>query len=371
MKFSVFTFNLTKFIKCSSTPKKIKPNSCLFEKKNAKFLFLTRKNQCDRTHTDRTFSEMEEPALASSELTSQVEEPVPFVEGWHFIRTLGEGAFGQVRLAISNEGQKVAVKIINLQQHPTCKSAVDKEVNIHRRLQHENIIVFYGDRYDDNQTVRYLFLEYVHGSELYDKIDPDRGMPYKQSRSIFKQILKAVQFIHSRGFTHRDIKPENILVTEHDIVKIIDFGLATVFRYKGQTRKLNKRCGTPPYLAPEVLSGKPFDAEPAEVWSCGVVLVAMLAGELPWSEASTESDDWNAWIDKNPELESRTPWTKIDLDSLVFIRKILQAKSHKRSTIEKLLKHRWMDEDTQTFKSQNLNNISKRLLHRKDSRITI
>merc|ERR1711988_1121977 len=89
----------------------------------------------------------------------------------------------------------------------------------------------------------------------------------------------------------------------------------------------------------------------------------MLAGELPWSEASTESEDWNAWIDKNPELESRTPWTKIDLDSLVFIRKILQAKSHKRLTIEKLLNHRWMDEDTQTFKSQNLNNISKRLLH--------
>eukprot|EP00116_Pleurobrachia_bachei_P018500 sb/3478762/ len=86
------------------------------------------------------------------------------------------------------------------------------------------------------------------------------------------------------GITHRDIKPENLLLDKNDNLIITDFGLSTVFCHQGKTRKMERRCGTPPYAAPEVVAGVPHHAQPADVWSCAVVLTAMLAGELPWDE---------------------------------------------------------------------------------------
>lgn len=108
------------------------------------------------------------------------------------------------------------------------------------------------------------------------------------------------EYLHSCGVTHRDLKPENLLLDEHDNLKITDFGMATVYRMQGkvsylviyatfstifqlftrfylQERCLDKRCGTLPYVAPEVLM-RPYHAVPADVWSCGIILVAMLAG---------------------------------------------------------------------------------------------
>lgn len=311
---------------------------------------------------DEEPSETDQPSALSQSLNLE-EEPVPFVEGWNFVATLGEGAFGKVRLAVSTDNlQKVAIKIIDFVTHPECQSVVQKEIHIHKRLQHDNIIQYYGDRTDEDQTTKYIFLEYANGTELYDRIDPDKGLSHRMSRNYFHQLLLAVQYIHSQGFTHRDIKPENILITKDDKLKLIDFGLATVFRFKNKNRRLAKRCGTPPYLAPEVLVGMPYDAEPAEIWSCGIVLIAMLAGELPWAEASCESDDWNDWLDKSPELESKTPWTKLDMDTLAFTRKILHHKPGKRLKIEGILNHRWMDPEKQELVgSQKVGEISKRL----------
>ena len=85
-------------------------------------------------------------------------------------------------------------------------------------------------------------------------------------------------YLHSRGIAHRDIKPENLLLSDGDVLKISDFGMATVFRHKGRERLLERRCGTLPYLAPEVLVRKQYNAEPADIWSCGMVLLAMLTG---------------------------------------------------------------------------------------------
>lgn len=86
------------------------------------------------------------------------------------------------------------------------------------------------------------------------------------------------EYLHSRGVAHRDIKPENLLLTENDVLKLSDYGLATVFRHKGKERLLERRCGTMPYIAPEVLVRARYNAEPADVWSCGVVMLAMLVG---------------------------------------------------------------------------------------------
>ena len=85
-------------------------------------------------------------------------------------------------------------------------------------------------------------------------------------------------YLHNRGVAHRDIKPENLLLTDNDILKLSDFGMATVFRHQGKERLLERRCGTTAYCAPEILLKPQYNAEPADLWSCGIVLVAMVTG---------------------------------------------------------------------------------------------
>ncbi|XP_023064344.1 serine/threonine-protein kinase Chk1 isoform X3 [Piliocolobus tephrosceles] len=109
---------------------------------------------------------------------------------------------------------------------------------------------------------------------------PDIGMPEQDAQRFFHQLMAGVVYLHGIGITHRDIKPENLLLDERDNLKISDFGLATVFRYNNRERLLNKMCGTLPYVAPELLKRREFHAEPVDVWSCGIVLTAMLAGAL-------------------------------------------------------------------------------------------
>ena len=86
------------------------------------------------------------------------------------------------------------------------------------------------------------------------------------------------EYLHEKGVVHRDIKPENLLLTEGEVLKLSDFGLATVFRHNDKERLLERRCGTMPYIAPEVLCKSRYNAMPADTWSCGMVLLAMLVG---------------------------------------------------------------------------------------------
>ena len=100
-----------------------------------------------------------------------------------------------------------------------------------------------------------------------------------KSKNYFRQIISGVTYLHSVGIAHRDLKPENILLTSKDVIKITDFGFATLYRNEGGVeRLLELKCGTPPYVAPEVFSKNSYKAMPVDVWSCGVVLCAMLAG---------------------------------------------------------------------------------------------
>lgn len=107
--------------------------------------------------------------------------------------------------------------------------------------------------------------------------EPDVGMPMWGAQKYFRQLISGVEYLHSRGVAHRDLKPENLLLDNNDNLKISDFGLATIYRIQSKERLLEKKCGTLPYVAPEVLV-RPYYAEPADVWSCGIILVALLAG---------------------------------------------------------------------------------------------
>ncbi|XP_068732386.1 serine/threonine-protein kinase Chk1-like [Montipora capricornis] len=264
----------------------------------------------------------------------------PFVEGWDFVETLGEGAYGEVKLAVNRETQEaIAVKIIDLEKatEKDCYDNVKKEICVHRMLQDVHVIRFYGQRTEGKK--QYLFLECASGGELFDRIEPDCGMPLQQAQRYFRQLIEGVEYLHKQGVTHRDIKPENLLLDSDDNLKISDFGFATVFRYKGKERPLGRRCcGTPPYVAPEVLSDCEYRAEPADIWSCGIVLVAMLAGELPWDQPTRQYKEYADWTDGQMH---RTPWTKMSLESLEFLKKILVNNPKRRLTIPLLKKEKW------------------------------
>ncbi|XP_077160979.1 serine/threonine-protein kinase Chk1 [Paroedura picta] len=262
---------------------------------------------------------------------------VPFVEDWDLVQTLGEGAYGEVQLAVNRRTEEaVAVKIVDMKRAAECPDQIKKEICINKMLNHENIVKFYGHRREG--TIQYLFLEYCSGGELFDRIEPDIGMPEPDAQKFFHQLIAGVVYLHSIGVTHRDIKPENLLLDERDNLKISDFGLATVFKYNGRERLLNKMCGTLPYIAPEVLKRKDFHAEPVDIWSCGIVLTAMLAGELPWDQPSDTCQEYCDWKEKKTYL---SPWKKIDSLPLALLLKLLTENPASRLTIADIKKDRW------------------------------
>ncbi|GFG38350.1 hypothetical protein Cfor_05695 [Coptotermes formosanus] len=260
-----------------------------------------------------------------------------FVDGWTLAQTLGEGAYGEVKLLINRStGEAVAMKVIDLEKHPDARTSIRKEVCIHRMLTDPHIVRYYGQRREGN--VEYIFLEYAAGGELFDRIEPDCGMASWEAQKYFKQLISGVEYLHCCGVAHRDLKPENLLLDEHDNLKISDFGMATVFRMNGKERMLEKRCGTLPYVAPEVLM-RPYHAEPADVWSCGIILVAMLAGELPWDQPTGECREYVIW--KDGKALHQTPWSKLDHLALALTRKILVPLPSGRSNIKQIRAHRW------------------------------
>ncbi|XP_028664293.1 serine/threonine-protein kinase Chk1 isoform X2 [Erpetoichthys calabaricus] len=262
---------------------------------------------------------------------------VPFVQDWDLVQTLGEGAYGEVRLLVNRKTEEaVAVKVVDTSRAADCPENIKKEVCINKMLNHEGIVRFYGHRREG--SIQYLFLEYCSGGELFDRIEPDIGMPEADAQKFFQQLLAGVEYLHSLGITHRDIKPENLLLDDRDNLKISDFGLATVFRHHGRERKLAKVCGTLPYVAPELLSCKEFRAEPVDIWACGIVLTAMLAGELPWDQPGESYQEYSDWMQKKTYL---SPWKKIDAAPLSLLAKILMHNPEKRFTVPQIKSDRW------------------------------
>ncbi|KAM8795510.1 serine/threonine-protein kinase Chk1 [Eudromia elegans] len=262
---------------------------------------------------------------------------VPFVQDWDLVQTLGEGAYGEVQLAVHRRtAEAVAVKMVDMGRAAECPAAVRKEICIHQRLRHEHVVRFYGHRREG--ATHYLFLEYCSGGELFDRIEPDVGMPEAEAQRFFQQLVAGVLYLHGLGITHRDLKPENLLLDERDNLKISDFGLATVFRHRGRERRLTKVCGTLPYVAPELLRRAAFRAEPVDVWACGIVLTAMLAGELPWDEPSAACQEYSDWRERKTHLP---PWTKIDSAPLALLHKMLAESPTARIALADVKKERW------------------------------
>lgn len=288
-----------------------------------------------------------------------------FVEGWLVAQVLGEGAYGEVRLLVhARTGAAVALKVVRADdgaQGPAGAAAA-REAALHRALRHAHVLRCLGERVHAGH--HYMFLEYAQGGELFDRIEPDVGMRPAAARRYWRQLLAGLQYLHTRGVAHRDIKPENLLLDHNNNIKISDFGMATLFRHGNRERLLSRVCGTVPYAAPEVLSAatQPYRAPPADLWAAALVLLAMLAGELPWERAN-ESDEryteWKIWVTGNMagECPARGPWRKLSAAVLSLLKRALAPDAKRRASLSALLEHAWLCDHndsttTRTWRSQ-------------------
>jgi len=213
-----------------------------------------------------------------------MEQPPVQIGQYILGKNLGIGAFGKVKLAthaITNH--KVAVKILNKAKIKQLgmEEKVQREINILHLCTHPHIIRLY--EVIDTPTDIFLVNEYVSGGELFDYIVSKGRLSADEARNFFHQIVSGVEYCHFQKIVHRDLKPENLLLDSNLNIKIADFGLSNLMR---DGDFLRTSCGSPNYAAPEVISGHLYAGPEVDVWSCGVILYALLCGSLPFDDES-------------------------------------------------------------------------------------
>eukprot|EP00177_Eucheuma_denticulatum_P003126 GFKZ01005637.1.p1 GENE.GFKZ01005637.1~~GFKZ01005637.1.p1 ORF type:complete len:516 (+),score=68.53 GFKZ01005637.1:723-2270(+) len=199
-------------------------------------------------------------------------------------KTLGVGSFGKVKLAEHEPtGKKVAVKILNRHKirAQQMEEKLKREIKILKLCLHPHIIRLY--EVIETSTDVFVVTEYSAGGELFDYIVERGRLAEDEARRFFQQIISGVEYCHKHMIAHRDLKPENLLLDEHSNVKIADFGLSNCMR---DGWFLKTSCGSPNYAAPEVISGKLYAGPEVDIWSCGVIVYALLCGTLPFDDES-------------------------------------------------------------------------------------
>lgn len=199
-------------------------------------------------------------------------------------RLLGQGSFAKVYYGRNlKTSQSVAIKVIDKEKIFKCglMEQVRREISVMKLVKHPNIVQLYEVM--ATKTKIYFVLEYVKGGELFNKVQRGR-LKEDVARKYFQQLNNAVDFCHSRGVYHRDLKPENLLLDENRNLKISDFGLSALAECKRQDGLLHTTCGTPAYVAPELICKKGYDGAKADIWACGVILYVLLAGYLPFQD---------------------------------------------------------------------------------------
>ncbi|KAF8393212.1 hypothetical protein HHK36_021453 [Tetracentron sinense] len=198
-------------------------------------------------------------------------------------RTIGEGNFAKVKFAKNTEtGESVAMKVLaksTILKHMMVDQ-IKREISIMKIVRHPYIVRLHEVL--ASRTKIYIILEFVTGGELFDKIVHQGRLRENESRRYFQQLIDAVDYCHSKGVYHRDLKPENLLLDSQGDLKISDFGLSALPQQG--VGLLHTTCGTPNYIAPEVLSHQGYDGSAADLWSCGVILYVLMAGYLPFDE---------------------------------------------------------------------------------------
>ncbi|KAL1171732.1 hypothetical protein V6Z11_A05G303100 [Gossypium hirsutum] len=254
---------------------------------------------------------------------------------YEFGRLLGQGNFAKVYYARNiKTSQSVAVKVIDKEKvlKVGMMDQTKREISVMSLVKHPNILELYEVMASKNKI--YFVMEYAKGGELFKKVSKGK-LREDMARKYFQQLISAVDFCHSRGVYHRDLKPENLLLDENGILKVSDFGLSALAESKHQDGLLHTSCGTPAYVAPELINRKGYDGAKADIWSCGVILYVMLAGYLPFHDSNLI-----AIYRKISKAEYKFPnWFSPEVTKLLS--RILNPNPKARISIAKLMTNPW------------------------------
>ncbi|KAK2800382.1 hypothetical protein FQN51_006108 [Onygenales sp. PD_10] len=272
---------------------------------------------------------------------------------WQLGKTLGKGATGRVRLAKhALTGQTAAIKIVSKKSAAMAQSqsiaamdknielstcvpggrvipcGIEREVVIMKLIEHPNIINLYDVW--ENRGELYLVLEYVEGGELFDYVSESGPLPEIEAVRLFRQIIAGLSYCHRFNICHRDLKPENILLDSNCNIKLADFGMAAL---QPAGHWLNTSCGSPHYASPEIIYGQRYHGDKADIWSCGIILFAMLAGYLPFDGGDLPN---TLRLVKKGEYVF-PPW--LSPEAMNLVQRILQKQPDERITINDMWNH--------------------------------
>jgi len=252
---------------------------------------------------------------------------------------IGRGGFSEVRKGKNKKtGEIVAVKIIEKKQNPEKLETVQREIELMKRLNHKNIVCL-KDVVEDEDGKIYMVLEYVSGGELFDEIITRGNYSESDATHVVRQIIQAVAYLHSNNIVHRDLKPENLLCSgqNNEIIKVADFGLSKEFTLTASA--METMCGTPDYVAPEVLRGTGYTNK-VDIWSIGVVTYVMLCGSPPFYGV----DDKEVFLKiLQADYKFFSPeWDSISQEAKEFIQVLLVLDPNCRPTAQQCLHAPWI-----------------------------
>jgi len=270
----------------------------------------------------------------------------PIEDTYQLGKEIGRGGFSVVVEAQNKKtGQKVAIKRIKKDQvEGDDIKLLLREVHIMRGLNHPNILKLY-EVYENDEEF-FLVMELVTGKELFDKIVEKGQYSEKEAANIVRQIVSAVEYLHSNGIAHRDLKPENLLTSgdgDLEVIKIADFGFSKNF---GED-KLKTSCGSPGYVAPEVLTNEDYDNS-VDMWSVGVIIYILLCGYPPFY-----ADNAPALFKKIMEVKydfDDPSWENVSGDAKDLINHLLMKDPSKRYTAKQCAQNAWVMGQTSTTK---------------------
>ncbi|KAJ3039031.1 hypothetical protein HK097_002960 [Rhizophlyctis rosea] len=272
-----------------------------------------------------------------SHSSSEAPQPVGFGETigvYKVDKTIGQGTYGKVRLGINTHtNEKVAIKVIEKSQIQSSKQVarLQREIRFLKLLHHPHIVKVY--EVIETTDFIYIIMEYAAGGELFDYIVACKRVKEEEARKFFRMVLSAVDYCHKNAVIHRDLKPENLLLDEHKVIKIIDFGFGNNFRSE---ELLDTFCGSPFYAAPEMILGKKYEGPEVDMWSLGVILFALLCGHLPFDD-----DNMKELYKKIASGDYQCP-DYLMPDARNLISRLITVDPKERAKLPEVLKHEWV-----------------------------
>ncbi|XP_033898936.1 serine/threonine-protein kinase H1-like [Acipenser ruthenus] len=279
---------------------------------------------------------------------------------------IGRGSFSRVvRVEHKSTKQPYAIKMIET-RYREGREVCESELNVLRRVRHTNIIQLI-EVFETQERV-YMVMELATGGELFDRIIAKGSFTERDATRVLQMVLDGVKYLHTLGITHRDLKPENLLYYHpgsDSKIMITDFGLAST-RKKGDECLMKTTCGTPEYIAPEILVRKPY-TNAVDMWALGVISYILLSGTMPFEDDNRTR--LYRQILKGKYSYSGEPWPSVSNLAKDFVDRVVTVDPNERMTASQALKHPWIVTMAASSSMKNLHrSISQNLLKRASSR---